>query len=336
MLALLALCVLLLFVGGPDAQSTRSLRQGWQFGHVLLFFVAARLALPFFRRRFGAGASVALVLLAAALLGALVEWLQGFVGREVSWADVRLDVIGAALGSTAVGAGRARWILPAFALVLLTWLDALPLGRALLDEYRARRDFPVLASWASDLELGRMQPAAGMRREHAPERPGERALRVLLQPVPYARPGVAENNPLDSETEIVRVGIYVDNNYHVDLSGPTYSSNGFYWLRWSPRLQQRLTALNMSANSMIEFANQVDNWDSTIRPLSDEPQRFSNGDYYQIYEYSGLFFIGDVNLRKYPFYTLKLPITLEANDQTNAFTFPFLRLVPDATSSGIG
>ncbi|MFM7785367.1 MAG: VanZ family protein [Gammaproteobacteria bacterium] len=186
MLALLALCVLLLFVGGPDAQSTRSLRQGWQFGHVLLFFMAARLALPFFRRRFGAGASVALVLLAAALLGALVEWLQGFVGREVSWADVRLDVIGAALGSTAVGAGRARWILPAFALVLLTWLDALPLGRALLDEYRARRDFPVLASWASDLELGRMQPAAGMRREHAPERPGEHALRVLLQPAPYA------------------------------------------------------------------------------------------------------------------------------------------------------
>lgn len=186
MFALLALCVLLLFVGGPDAQSMRSLRQGWQFGHVLLFFLAAWLVLPLLLRRFSAGASVALLLLAAGLLGALVEWLQGFVGREVSWTDVRLDVIGAALGSAAVGTGPARWILPALALPVLLWLDALPLGWALLDEYRARRDFPVLARWESELELERLQPGAGMHIDNAPLRPGERALRVPLQPAAFA------------------------------------------------------------------------------------------------------------------------------------------------------
>lgn len=157
-----------------------------------------------------------------------------------------------------------------------------------------------------------------------------------LQPVPYAQPGVVETNPIKPETDVVRVGIYVENNYNVDLSGPTFSSNGYYWLRWSPRLQERLEALDLSATSMIEFANQVDTWDSNIRPFSKDPQRFPNGDYYQIYEYSGRFFIGNVNLRSYPFYTLKLPINMEANDQTNAFTFPYLRLIPDIASSGIG
>lgn len=203
MVALLG-CVLLLFVGGPDAHSSRSVRQGWQFGHVLLFFLAARLALPVLRSRLGVRESVALVLLAAGLLGGLVEWLQGFVGREVSWTDVRLDVIGAALGlagrmpadAPAVapvpdpdqwgGYRRVPLLLAAIALVVLVWLDALPVGRTLLDEYRARRDFPVLVAWAGELELDRVKADGSVRIDNAPGRPGKRALRIGLPPSAFA------------------------------------------------------------------------------------------------------------------------------------------------------
>ena len=200
MVALLG-CVLLLFVGGPDGYSSRSVRQGWQFGHVLLFFVATRLALPVLRSRLGVRESVSLVLLAAGLIGGLVEWLQGFVGREVSWTDVRLDVIGAALGlagrmPTAPAAAPApdRWwgdrrlpfLLAAIALVVLVWLEALPLGRTLLDEYRARRDFPVLVAWASELELDRVKADGSLRIDNAPGRPGERSLRIGLPPSAFA------------------------------------------------------------------------------------------------------------------------------------------------------
>lgn len=193
---LLPLLVVLLFVGGPDGEWGRSARQAWQFGHVVLFFLLGWLLLPELRCRYPERTAIIAVLLGAAALGLLIEWLQGFVGREVSFADVRLDVIGAALalpwrrgavpahprGGRPLGAG----LIAAAAGLALLWLDVRPLLGSVRDEYRARRDFPLLASWASERELGRLSANGHLQIVEAPGRPGERALSIRLRPGRYA------------------------------------------------------------------------------------------------------------------------------------------------------
>lgn len=222
---------------------------------------------------------------------------------------------------------------------LLTILVALGLaGLHLIEpvEYHSKDTFilqkplPISASLKAD------QPNIIGLQRNRDQRVDSAARQHQSAPLPYAKPGALESSPISPGTEVVRVGMYVENNYNVDLSGPTYASNGYYWLRWSPRLQQQLETLGLDATRIIEFSNQVATWDSHQRPLADEPRRLPNGDYYQIFEYSSRFFIGNINLRSFPFYTLKLPINLETNDQTNSFTFPNLRLIPDIPSSGIG
>ena len=95
-------------------------------------------------------------------IGGLVEWLQTFVGRESSWGDVRRDVLGAAIaaallpGGSAGCAGRVSQIcIVAIASGWLLLVDVRPMAMALVDEYHARRQFPVLSDFSTPFESGR-------------------------------------------------------------------------------------------------------------------------------------------------------------------------------------
>ncbi len=186
---LVAILAPLLFLGGPDFHSPRSFRLAWQLGHPLLFFavVAALASVPRLRgipflRLFALATALALV------LGGAIELTQGLWGRERSLSDLRLDLLGAWAG--AVWAGRlVPWrriaVLTAVLAPLLV-LDLRPLVVALVDEYRARRSFPLLSGFHTDLEIQRWRADGRMTLVPAPGGADDRVLRVTLAPAIYS------------------------------------------------------------------------------------------------------------------------------------------------------
>jgi VanZ family protein len=184
----------LLFLGGPDYYSPRSVSLSWQLGHPLLFFMLVTLGLEAFA---ALGKRPWLQLLGLALLltllvGGAIEWLQQFVGRQSSWGDVRLDLLGAAVAVAWAGLRQARrgvWMPRAVlvgALLTLVIMDLRSLAVALVDEHRMRRSFPVLADFSTPFELERWASTFPHSVVPAPDGSAGHVMKVALRPAPYA------------------------------------------------------------------------------------------------------------------------------------------------------
>jgi len=133
------------------------------------------------------------VFAATVRVGVLVELLQALAGRRVSGGDVLSDAAGAGAvvllvaSSGAAVRTRTRWFLRAAA-VLLVAAFALPTIDALLEERRARRQFPVLADFGRVEELERFEWSHSTPSWPDPGAPGS-GVKVTLWPARY--PGFA-------------------------------------------------------------------------------------------------------------------------------------------------
>ncbi len=180
------------FLGGPSWQSARSLGEIWNLGHVLFFFLCTVLAWRFPALAKCPGWRRLLIILAAVLLVGLgIEGLQLLTGnRSVGWDDIARNLAGTILASIWIAdrEGNAlRWrrgLLLAAALIGCGCL--LPLGVVLVDEYRARRDFPLLSGFESRLELGRWSSGNRLELVTDPIRRGESAVAVHLRHEEYS------------------------------------------------------------------------------------------------------------------------------------------------------
>ena len=179
----------LLVLGGPDQFVPRSWRAFWDLGHALLFLLLVSGVLSVWsgwRRRPFVTAFAALAL--TLLLAVSIEWLQGFVGRDRSVEDLWISVCGAIFGllySPALSALlRPGLVRPVRALVTsgLLIVLSLPAASALLDEWRARDDFPVLSDFTSVLELDRWDGAGGRSRVGAVAGVHSGAMLVRVEP----------------------------------------------------------------------------------------------------------------------------------------------------------
>ncbi|MFN5220171.1 MAG: hypothetical protein ACK5FE_04580, partial [Cyanobacteriota bacterium] len=158
-----------------------------------------------------------------------------------------------------------------------------------------------------------------------------------LAPGNYASETGKEAIALQPDTEVVKVGLFVDSLHNLDLEAPMFTGNGYLWMRWSPGLQRKLEELSLSPLELLGFINQAETWEGGLRPIGAAPQLLDNGEYYQLFWYSAKFYIGKLDLRKYPFFSVHLPIAVEVNDDNdNRFPFERMRIVPDQANSGIG
>jgi hypothetical protein len=95
-------------------------------------------------------------------VGILVEVLQGITGGDMDAGDIVRDLAGASATIVAVGSSwpdvrrAARWALRSGALILALGFAA-PTAAALVDEARARREFPVLADFSHADQLQRFE-----------------------------------------------------------------------------------------------------------------------------------------------------------------------------------
>ena len=153
---LLSVC-LLLFIELPLQRWPRSLQALWNLGHTVLFAITCLWLLQRERmRQCGLYRQLLYCLALAVTAGILIEAVQLGTGRSSSWKDVLLGCLGAwlAVSWQPLPARPAR---PALRWLSLTGvaLALLPVSQAGLDEWRARKSFPVLADFQQALQLTR-------------------------------------------------------------------------------------------------------------------------------------------------------------------------------------
>ena len=174
------------FVGGPGFYSARSFVHGWDLGHILYFGLLTLWLSglkPFHRHSMSPIRRSALLFLLLGATAALIEALQFTThGRVPSLRDLLYSLLGVTLVLVFQDFSQRRAVLiVSRGLVLLLLAAALlPLGRALRDELRAWRQFPVLAEFEDQGELSRWYHVNQLRLEDRIVRSGKHAARVQL------------------------------------------------------------------------------------------------------------------------------------------------------------
>ena len=186
----------LLFVGGPDGYTLRSLRHLWGDGHLFCFalwaylYVRWRSDQPFFRQ-------ILEVLLLSFVLGGITELIQGQIGREATWQDLGSDLIGGLLGVVFFAESRRTLVVWQLRLmqvpVLLIFLwSLLPVAKVIIDDTIAFRQFPLLSGFETPLETSRWSGSAKRTRDDTVSFSGRSSLRLDLTTQRYSGIGLKD------------------------------------------------------------------------------------------------------------------------------------------------
>ncbi len=192
-LIFLLVSTVLLFSGREEHEMLpRSVKEVWNLGHVIYFFVLVALARRFgFLGRWPPGLQWLFYCGLIFAVGVLIEFIQMTPRIPVDWIDVSRDMVGglAALALTERPLTKAHlfWRNSMLSVLSIVFLMLLyPLIKSGLDETRAMMQFPVLSDFGSSLELGRWSSRYPMRTVTLDEEQSVRVLRVDLDPAQYA------------------------------------------------------------------------------------------------------------------------------------------------------
>jgi hypothetical protein len=136
-------------------------------------------------------------------------------------------------------------------------------------------------------------------------------------------------NPKVPAEQTIDVGLHISNIYNLSLRDKTFTADGWYWLSWPEAVQQLIDREQIPVQELVEFPNQVERWDSTIEPVSKQPERTADGSYLQLFSFSGRFYDDHQNLRMFPFEQLELPISIETRPPSFSMANKAIVLRPD-------
>jgi hypothetical protein len=135
----------------------------------------------------------------------------------------------------------------------------------------------------------------------------------------------------------VQVGVYSTSTYELDLTVPSYSSNGYVWLRWEEPMQRYVESRGGDISSFFIVLNTLlSDKGSSLVPVGQAPIKLADGSYYQLFTYVGRYYVDRASFRHYPFMTISLPLVIEANDVDGQLGYRNLRLIPEIRNSGMG
>ncbi len=207
----------------------------------------------------------------------------------------------------------------------------------------------VLATLLAGLALSQIDMVPVVNRDALRLSASSRALTVEPQLLPASgwsslrgdqlTDGEAEQDrtELDRARFRVGVGVYVTSTYDLDLRIPSYSANGYVWLRWDNDLQQYLEARNRSTGNLFSLVNGLlSDADPVLTPVAENPVQQADGSYYQLFSFVARFYIDKVSFRHYPFINVSLPLVLEVDDEDGEFRYQNMRLMADTRNSGMG
>jgi hypothetical protein len=86
---------------------------------------------------------------------------------------------------------------------------------------------------------------------------------------------------------------------------------GWYWLRWPKSIQAIIKNKKIDLDKIVEFTNRVEASGFVVEKDSDKPVDLAGHRKYQLFKFSGRFYVNDLNLHKSPFEKFDLPIIIE-------------------------
>lgn len=161
-------------------------------------------------------------------------------------------------------------------------------------------------------------------------------------PMPWAQQRAAAPliTPLDRQPALlrqglaIRAGIHIENLYDLSLRDKTFSADGRIWLEWPQAVQDLLDQEELQPLQLVDFANQVVDWEGAI--TADTSRPIQRGDrWQQSYHFSKQFYLHSLNLHRYPFNDLNLPVVLQINPAQSELQGRLLLLLPQRNQRGI-
>lgn len=183
------------FWGGPGYYSSRSFQAAWDLGHILYFLLFTLWLHQWLRARRGERTiffEFLLIFFLVFFLGIAVEFLQMLGGNRSPDAE---DVLRNQLGCLAayayvirpqVSAVQWQQRLMQIGVLLALMFAVWPLSRAVIDEYQAMQQFPVLADFETPFERYRWNNSNQLREETKIVRHGRKAVQVQLSTNKYS------------------------------------------------------------------------------------------------------------------------------------------------------
>jgi len=110
----------------------------------------------------------------------------------------------------------------------------------------------------------------------------------------------------------IELGVHIENVHQLSLKDKVYWMEGWYWLKWPEEIDKIIKADKIPLEQLVEFTNVVEETNLTVTLDTAEPTHMvKQGGYYQLVRFSGRFYVNDLDLRRYPFVQIVLPLTVE-------------------------
>lgn len=148
-----------------------------------------------------------------------------------------------------------------------------------------------------------------------------------LEEIPPAQPSA---DPLT-----VTVGMHLRSIYGLSLEEQTFKAAGWYWLRLPPAVSELIESEGVQPQDIVEFENQIDNWDGLIQRVDQTEPRLPDGSTLLTFRFAAAFNIPAIDLHHSPFEVIRLPLILEISPDVLADLSRRVRLQPEESSRGL-
>ena len=115
----------------------------------------------------------------------------------------------------------------------------------------------------------------------------------------------------DNPERTIEVGLHIENIHQFSMKDKVYSVEGWYWLRWPKAIQEIIEKEKIPLENIVEFSNQIETSSLVVETDTSQPQELPGDRKYQLFKFSGRFYVSDLTLHKSPFETFVLPVIIE-------------------------
>jgi hypothetical protein len=115
----------------------------------------------------------------------------------------------------------------------------------------------------------------------------------------------------DDPERTIEVGLHIENIHQFSMRDKVYTVEGWYWLRWPETIQRLIASNDIPVTEIVEFTNVIEDTSPTVEKDSARPELLPSGHRYQLFRFSGRLYVDDLDLHKFPFETIDLPVILE-------------------------